>query len=90
VHFGESLDTVRQDLAEVSPTIFLGVPRIWEKIHAGVEVAIRNTSFEKRALYHWALGVAQRHHQSRLGGAPAGLLRAQHALADLLVLRALR
>jgi long-chain acyl-CoA synthetase len=83
VHFGESLDTVRQDLVEVSPTIFLGVPRIWEKIHAGVEVAIRNTSPEKRALYHWALGIAVRHHQN-------GGLRLQRWLADVLVLRALR
>jgi long-chain acyl-CoA synthetase len=75
VHFGESLDTVRQDLVEVSPTIFLGVPRIWEKIHAGVEVAIRNATPEKRALYRWAMGVAQRHHQAVVGsyvGAPHG------------------
>jgi long-chain acyl-CoA synthetase len=83
VHFGESLDTVRQDLVEVSPTIFLGVPRIWEKIHAGVEVAIRNTSPEKRALYRWAIAVAQRHHRD--GGA-----RIRRWLADRLVLRALR
>jgi long-chain acyl-CoA synthetase len=83
VHFGESLDTVRQDLVEVSPTIFLGVPRIWEKIHAGVEVAIRNTSPEKRALYRWAMGVARRHHEG-------GGLRLQRWLADRLVLRALR
>jgi len=79
VHFGESLDTVRQDLVEVSPTIFLGVPRIWEKIHAGIEVAIRNTTPEKRALFHWAMRVAQRHR--------SGL---QRWLADVLVLRALR
>jgi long-chain acyl-CoA synthetase len=83
VHFGESLDTVRQDLVEVSPTIFLGVPRIWEKIHAGVEVAIRNTSPEKRALYQWALGVAMRHHQSGKGGVA-------RRIADILVLRPLR
>ncbi len=83
VHFGESLDTVRQDLVEVSPTIFLGVPRIWEKVHAGVEVAIRNTTPEKRALYQWAMDVAQRHH--RTGGA-----RLQRWLAEWLVLRALR
>jgi len=103
VHFGESLDTVRQDLAEVSPTIFLGVPRIWEKVHAGVEVAIRNTSPEKRALYHWAMGVARRHHEAVVGapsgapsaavapeGAPTVWLRLQRWLADWLVLRALR
>ncbi|MGH8442827.1 MAG: AMP-dependent synthetase/ligase, partial [Nevskiaceae bacterium] len=93
----ESLDTVRQDLVEVSPTIFLGVPRIWEKIHAGVEIAIRNTSREKRALYRWAVRVAQRHHQKgvRSISEPGKMdrtpfLRLQRWLADLLVLRALR
>src|SRR5690606_5582808 len=34
VHFGESIETVQSDLREVSPTLFLGVPRIWEKMHA--------------------------------------------------------
>jgi len=99
VHFGESLDTVRQDLVEVSPTIFLGVPRIWEKIHAGVEVAIRNTTPEKRTLYHWAIGVAMRHHHAQQNGdrtifprkiVLSPFLRVQRWLADWLVLRALR
>jgi long-chain acyl-CoA synthetase len=98
VHFGESLDTVRQDLVEVSPTIFLGVPRIWEKIHAGVEVAIRNTTREKRALYRWAIGVAMRHHEaavekgvrSNYSGGKMDLTPFLRWLADWLVLRALR
>ncbi|MGE8635794.1 MAG: AMP-binding protein, partial [Achromobacter piechaudii] len=30
VNFGESIRTVQEDLREVAPTIFLGVPRIWE------------------------------------------------------------
>lgn len=88
VHFGESLDTVRQDLAEVAPTIFLGVPRIWEKIHSGIEVGIRNSSPEKRVLFRWAMRVARRH---QLAGVDAGpSLRAGRWLADVLVLRALR
>lgn len=99
VHFGESLDTVRQDLVEVAPTIFLGVPRIWEKIHAGIEVAIRNTTPEKRALYHWALRVAGQVHAATVEASqgrdrpPADVslgLRLQHRLANLLVLRPLR
>ena len=34
VNFGESLRTVQEDLREIAPQIFLGVPRIWEKLHS--------------------------------------------------------
>jgi long-chain acyl-CoA synthetase len=51
VHFGESLDTVQTDLREVSPTIFLGVPRIWEKMNAQVSVKMQDSSWLKRRLY---------------------------------------
>jgi long-chain acyl-CoA synthetase len=91
VHFGESLDTVRQDLAEVSPTVFLGVPRIWEKMHAGTEVAIRNSSRVKRGLYAWAMRVAAAEFAAREAGQPRSpWLRGRRLLADVLVLRALR
>lgn len=87
VHFGESIDTIRQDIAQVAPTIFLGVPRIWEKLHASVDVAIRNSTPLKRALYHWALAQGRARFEAP---APGLLLRAKAKLADWLVLRALR
>jgi long-chain acyl-CoA synthetase len=48
VHFAESIDTVTQNLREVQPTIFLGVPRIWEKLYAGVMIRAVNASFLKK------------------------------------------
>ena len=36
VYFAESLDTFAANLAEASPTIFLGVPRIWTKFQQGI------------------------------------------------------
>lgn len=88
VHFGESLDTVRQDLVQVSPSIFLGVPRIWEKLHAGVEVAIRNTTPLKRRLFFWAMAQGRAHFEA--GDQAGASLKAKRCLADWLVLRALR
>lgn len=55
VHFGESIYTVQEDLREVSPTVFLGVPRIWEKIHASVDVNMNNSSWMKRLLFRRSL-----------------------------------
>ena len=38
MNFGESLRTITLDLREVAPQVFFGVPRIWEKMQAGVIV----------------------------------------------------
>ncbi|MCH7584645.1 MAG: AMP-binding protein [Acidobacteria bacterium] len=48
VHFGESLDTLVADLRDVQPTILQGVPRIWERIHAGALVRMASASRLKR------------------------------------------
>ncbi|WNJ16789.1 AMP-binding protein [Pontibacter sp. G13] len=36
IHFAESLDTFADNLKTCSPTVFLGVPRIWTKFQKGV------------------------------------------------------
>ena len=36
VSFAESVETFSDNLAEVSPTVFLGVPRIWAKFQQGI------------------------------------------------------
>ena len=51
VDFGESIRTVQEDLREVAPTMFLGVPRIWEKLHAAISIRIQESGRWRRALY---------------------------------------
>ena len=38
LNFAESIETVAQNLREVQPTLFFAVPRIWERVHAGVQI----------------------------------------------------
>ena len=55
VYFAESIETVQENLREVQPTIFLGVPRIWEKIHAGIHIRAANATWIKRVNFRvWA------------------------------------
>jgi long-chain acyl-CoA synthetase len=49
VNFAESLRTVQSDLREIAPTVFLGVPRIWEKMHASIVLKMR----EAQPLQRW-------------------------------------
>jgi len=54
VNFGESIRTVQEDLREVAPTMFLGVPRIWEKMHAAISIKLQDTGALRRHLFHKA------------------------------------
>ena len=77
---------VAEALGAVRPTILPAVPRIYEKIHAGVLDRIEGETGIKRSLGRWALGVGA--HASRLRRAgravPLGL-RLQERVADKLV-----
>ena len=59
VNFGESIRTVQEDLREVAPTMFLGVPRIWEKLHASINIKLQETGGLRRALFHKAYGACK-------------------------------
>ena len=55
VNFAESIDTIQFNLVEIGPTIFVSVPRIWEKIQENIVVKIENTNRFNRMVYQWAL-----------------------------------
>ena len=51
VNFGESIRTVQEDLREVAPSVFLGVPRIWEKLHASIHIKLLEAGRLRRKLF---------------------------------------
>jgi len=57
VHFAESLEKLPENLREVRPHIFLGVPRVWEKIQAGMQAAGAQASPLRRRIAAWARAV---------------------------------
>jgi long-chain acyl-CoA synthetase len=58
VHFAESIETVQDNLREVQPTILFGVPRIWEKVLAAVQIRIDQATWLKRMVGRFWLRVA--------------------------------
>jgi len=59
LNFAESIDTVQQNLREIQPTIFFSVPRIWEKIHAGVLIRLSDATLLKKVVGKPSMAVAQ-------------------------------
>ncbi|QKW11260.1 long-chain fatty acid--CoA ligase [Streptomyces sp. NA04227] len=94
---GSSITTVRDIrtvidvLGEVHPTVFLGVPMFWYKVRTAVENAVAAEGRLRGRIARWALSTGRKATRNLLDGRrPSPLLRAQHALAERLVLSGLR
>jgi long-chain acyl-CoA synthetase len=58
------IDQLPAALQEVRPTIFVGVPRVYEKMYAQVQLKVQ--SGLRRALYNWAIKVGHAHRSETL------------------------
>ena len=53
VNFGEDTNSFMEDLREVQPTFFLGVPRVWEKMLAAIQIRSNDATWLKHALFNF-------------------------------------
>jgi long-chain acyl-CoA synthetase len=90
VNFGEGGASLANDLRDVQPTVFLGVPRVWEKMLATVEIRMGDASRLKRVLYRACLAQGRRIAPRRMAGTAGFADRLVLGLCELLVFRALR
>ncbi len=87
VYFAESIEKVADNLKEARPTVFFGVPRIWEKLHAGLAGKLGEATGGKKRLLEWARKVCTEVNAQRDRNKPVpGLLDAQYRLASKLVI----
>jgi len=52
--FCDKLERVPEVLAQARPTIFFGVPRVWEKMQARLEEGLASAPPHRRAMIEWA------------------------------------
>jgi long-chain acyl-CoA synthetase len=91
MNFAESPETVPDNLREVQPTIFLAVPRIWEKFYSAVTIALKDATPFQQWIYRRALSIGYRMSGCRLEGAvPPLSLKLASRLAYWLVFRNIR
>lgn len=91
VHYAESVEKVPDNLREVKPTIFVGVPRIFEKVYAKAKLKAAQTGGLKEKVFNWAMGKAKEYALANaLGGPVSSALTIKHELADRLVFSKLR
>ena len=60
------IDQLPRALQEIRPSIFVAVPRVYEKIHN--QVAQKTKDFPKNSIYRWSLSVGRAHRDQTLAG----------------------
>ncbi len=60
VAFAEDFSTIQQNLQEVRPHVIISVPRLYEKIHAGILSRVADVKGVKKMIFNWAMSVARR------------------------------
>ena len=87
IFFAESIEKVPENLKDARPTVFFGVPRIWEKFHSVLSGRLADAQGAKKHLLDWARGVCRQVNAKRDRNEPLPKhLELQYKLADKLVL----
>jgi long-chain acyl-CoA synthetase len=84
--FAESIDKLAQNLPEVRPHFICSVPRVFEKVYAGVMTKAEAAPPLKKKIFRWAVDVGRQVSELIQAKKPISVgLRAQHRLAHKLV-----
>jgi long-chain acyl-CoA synthetase len=91
VHFAESIEKVPENLKEVQPSLFFGVPRIWEKFHAGISGKLASAPPARKLIAENAMKIGKAYHAAKNEGRmPGPLLELAYNVADKLVFSKLK
>ncbi len=91
INFVENPETVPENIREISPTIILAVPRVWEKFQSSVHLSLKESTKFEQLMYHWAIGLGTTIADQFLNGQPIPLhQRLSYRLAQWLVLANVR
>jgi long-chain acyl-CoA synthetase len=91
VNFIESLETVTDNMVEISPTVGHAVPRIWEKYYAAIMIRMADATWFKRLVFNYALNVGKKRASLIMDFKPVPTsLEMQFKLAHFAVFRKLK
>ncbi|MGB2750775.1 MAG: long-chain fatty acid--CoA ligase [Pyrinomonadaceae bacterium] len=91
VFYAESIEKVPENLKEVRPTVFIGVPRIFEKVFERARLKATQSGRINAMIFDWAIDVAKEFASLNEASQPIPIaLAAKHGVADKIVFSKLR
>ncbi len=86
IAYAESMDTIPQNMMEVSPTVMVSVPRLYEKMYARILAGVEAGPPIRKKLFNWAIGAGREYYFSKHYGKPISFsTNLQVKLAEKLV-----
>lgn len=86
VYYAESIEKVPDNLHEVKPTIFVGVPRIFEKVYLKAKEKAAQGGKLKERIFDWAISVGKEYAlKKEFREKISFFLKLKHLMADKLV-----
>ena len=86
VYFAETIEKVPDNLKEVQPTLFFGVPRIWEKFYAGIRQKLSEAPPLRQKIAARAMKIGRAYNlEKNEGRTPGFFLSTGYAIANKLV-----
>ena len=91
LNFVENPETIPENVREIAPTVFTGVPRVWEKFYSGVMISLKEAGALQQATYAWSIGVGTTIAEKVLAQEPvSGWLKLKFKVAQVLTLNNVR
>ncbi len=91
IAYAESTFTVAQNMQDVSPTVMLSVPRLYETMHDRVLRAVEAGSPLKQKIFQWGVSVGSTVSSAiQQGKKPSVMLQLKQSIADKLVFAKLK
>jgi long-chain acyl-CoA synthetase len=91
LNFVENPETIPENVREIAPTVFTGVPRVWEKFYSGVMISLKEAGALQQATYAWSIGVGTTIAEKVLAQEPvSGWLKLKFRVAQVLALNNVR
>ncbi len=89
IAYAESIESVPENLREISPTVVCSVPRVYEKMYSRILDTVAKSRPARRALFWWGIGVGKAYMAASSEGRAGRWLTLKRRIAHALVFKKL-
>ncbi|MFI5253728.1 MAG: AMP-dependent synthetase/ligase [Bacteroidota bacterium] len=87
IAYAETIESLKENILEVNPTIITTVPRVLESLYIRVNKQVESLSPLKQVMFRWAMNVGQRYSEAMSKNQPSAMLSFQNNISNKIAFR---